>query len=383
MSPRGALIGNDPPTSKIRIGVATSGGDAPGMNACVRSIVKASFSNSRTTIFGIKDGILGLLRGGPGDITELSSDAVRNIINLSGTILGTSRMVQIRTFLNKKVGGQHKELNAELIKYGLDLIKENIDKHRLDGLILIGGDDTCKAAHLINQVYQNQFPICVIPATIDNDIKGTDMTIGFDSAVSSALYAIDLIRATASSHKRLFIVEVMGRKHGYIGLDVGIAGGAEEILIPEIQYDESALKEMAQRLLVGFQKGRRSALIIISEGVKLDLPNDSSKSQAYNLANFLGGEIKDWEIRVSVIGHIQRGAVPTYFTRNLASEMGHLTFDKICYLINSECAKDLCAPLLVGKKGNRYVFKKIPNPPTKLHDKKLAQRHNIFKFLSY
>jgi 6-phosphofructokinase 1 len=367
----------------IRIGVATSGGDAPGMNACVRAIVKAS-AHKKIGIYGIKDGILGLLRGDADDIKKLSADDVRNIINLSGTILGTSRMVQIKTFLNKIADGQDKaELTHELIKYGLSLIRKNINKHKLSGLILIGGDDTCKAAHLINQVYHNQFPICVIPATIDNDIKGTDVTIGFDSAVSAALHAIDLLRATASSHKRLFIVEVMGRSHGYIGLDVGIAGGAEEILIPEINHTKRALKEMARRLINAFHRGRRSALIIISEGVKLDSATDKIGSAAYSLSQFLHSVIKDWEIRVSVIGHIQRGAVPTFFTRDLASEMGSLALDKIYNITVSGCKKDSCAPLLVGKKGNKYVFQTIPNPPTKSHDRKLVEKHKRLSFLSY
>ena len=365
----------------IRIGVATSGGDAPGMNACIRAIVKASFSCGNINVIGINDGVLGLLNN---DMYELSPDNVRSIINQSGTILGTSRMLQIQTYLNRQIGEKDdSELNDKSLKLGLDLMKKNIGKNKLDGLILIGGDDTCRAANLLDQVFNKSFPICVIPATIDNDIKGTDITIGFDSAVSSALYAIDLLRATASSHKRVFIVEVMGRKHGYIGLDVGIASGAEEILIPEIYYEEKILQKMARRLKNGFLAGRKCALVVVSEGVELNLLNIKTKSAAYGVAEYFNNEIRDWEIRVSVIGHIQRGAIPTFFTRTLALEMGFLALEKIINLVSSDHKKNSCMALLVGKKGNRYFFRNIPNPPTKGRDIKLIERHKKFDFLSY
>jgi len=371
----------------INIGVATSGGDAPGMNACVRTIVKAGLNKGNVNIFGIRDGILGLIRGGDGDFRKLLADDVRNIINLSGTILGTSRLAQIKLYLSNKANlpSNNNELSDKMIQRGLLSVRKNIHKYKLEGLILIGGDDTCKAAHLVNHIFNNKFPICVIPATIDNDIQGSDITIGFDSAVSSALHAIDLIRATATSHKRLFIVEVMGRRHGYIGLEVGLSSGAEEILIPEVDYYEKDLKKMAKRLINAFHKGQRSALIIVAEGVNFNLPDKKKESAAYTLAGFLQNEIRDWEIRVSVIGHIQRGAVPTFSTRILASEMGALAFDKIYKSIKivHQAETESKFPILIGKKGMRYFWQEISDPPTKPHDRKLVLRRKRFEFLSY
>jgi 6-phosphofructokinase 1 len=368
----------------VNIGVITSGGDAPGMNACIRAIVKVSSTDKDASIIGIRDGILGLLRANEDDIFRLESSHVRNIINMGGTFLGTSRQSQIARFLSEYSQQYLKDtqLTGELIKIGVPLIEENIKKHNINGLILIGGDDTCRASLIISKATNNSIPIFVIPATIDNDIAGTEVTIGFDSAVTAALQAIDMIRATATSHKSLFIVEVMGRNHGYIAVEVGIASGAEEILIPEYNYNKIDLKKMVRRLQSAPNKKQMGAIIIVAEGVSIDC-NDDDKLEpvSFKLARYLKDKIKEWEIRVSVIGHVQRGAPPTFVTRVLASEMGLEAFIKVVRVAKMQSGDN--KPMIYCKNQNEFEWKDVCEPILKEHEDDLINRLEKYSFLCY
>ena len=269
-----------------KVGILTSGGDAPGMNACIRAAVRAALA-SNLEIFGIKWGYAGLIRG---ETIPLDRRAVANIIHQGGTILGTARSEEFKT----------NEGRAKAIK-----VLEGVG---IDGLILIGGDGTFRGGTLLSQ--ECGVSIVGIPGTIDNDCYGTDYTIGFDTAINTALEAIDRIRDTATAHDRLFFVEVMGRHTGFIALESGIAGGAEELLIPEVPI---SVDELCLRLERNFKAGKRSAIVVVAE---TEQPGDSFR---------LAQEIKDkagFDSRVCILGHIQRGGSPTARDRVLASKLG-------------------------------------------------------------
>ncbi|MBK9292876.1 MAG: 6-phosphofructokinase [Oligoflexia bacterium] len=268
------------------IAVLTSGGDAPGMNAAVRAVVRAAIYN-KLRITGIHRGYQGLLDF-EFEAMELSS--VANIIQKGGTILKTARCKDFY----KASGRKH--------------AAENFKKAGFDGLIVIGGNGTFKAAHTL--WVEHKIPIVAIPSTIDNDINGTDTTIGFDTAVQNAVEAIDKIRDTAASHDRLFIVEVMGRNSGHIALEVGLACGAESIFAPECKV---SIQKVCQNIKRGAARGKKSSIIICAEG---DTPG-----RAYEIA----AKIKrhsGFEAKVCILGHIQRGGNPTARGRNLASRLG-------------------------------------------------------------
>lgn len=269
-----------------KVGILTSGGDAPGMNACIRAAVRAALA-SNLEIFGIKWGYAGLIRG---EAIPLDRRAVANIIHQGGTILGTARSEEFKT----------NEGRAKAIK-----VLEGVG---IDGLILIGGDGTFRGGTLLSQ--ECGVSIVGIPGTIDNDCYGTDYTIGFDTAINTALEAIDRIRDTATAHDRLFFVEVMGRHTGFIALESGIAGGAEELLIPEVPI---SVDELCLRLERNFKAGKRSAIVVVAE---TEQPGDSFR---------LAREVKDkagFDSRVCILGHIQRGGSPTARDRVLASKLG-------------------------------------------------------------
>jgi 6-phosphofructokinase 1 len=269
-----------------KIGILTSGGDAPGMNACIRAAVRAALA-SNLEIFGIRWGYAGLIRG---DIIPLDRKTVANVIHQGGTVLGTARSEEFRT----------KEGRARAIK--------NLQDKGIEGLILIGGDGTFRGGTLLSQ--ECGIAVVGIPGTIDNDCYGTDYTVGFDTAINTALEAIDRIRDTATAHDRLFFVEVMGRHTGFIALESGIAGGAEELLIPEIPV---SVEEICQRLEENFKRGKRSSIVVIAEA---DQPGESFR---------IAKEIKDrtgFDSRVCILGHIQRGGSPTAHDRVLASRLG-------------------------------------------------------------
>jgi len=269
-----------------KIGILTSGGDAPGMNACIRAAVRAALANN-LDIFGIQWGYAGLIRG---DIVPLDRRAVANIIHQGGTILGTARSEEFRT------------------KDGRDKAIKVLQESAIEGLILIGGDGTFRGGTLLSQ--ECGVSVVGIPGTIDNDCYGTDYTIGFDTAVNTALDAIDRIRDTATAHDRLFFVEVMGRHTGFIALESGLAGGAEELLIPEAPLSTD---ELCLRLQRNFTAGKRSAIVVVAE---VEQPGESIR---------IAQEVKEktgFDSRVCILGHVQRGGSPTARDRILASSLG-------------------------------------------------------------
>lgn len=268
-----------------RIGVVTAGGDAPGMNAAIRSIVRSSIFHDLQVI-GFERGYKGLIEG---DTRRLGARSVSGIINLGGTILRTVRCPEMTT--------------SEGVNKAVEVLKKN----RIEGLIAIGGDGTFKGATRLYEA--SAIPVIGVPATIDNDVAGTETTIGFDTAVNTALYAIDKIRDTATSHERIFVVEVMGRNRGFLALEVGLAGGAEIILIPEIKTE---LPELCERLNQDYKKGKRSEIVVMAEGV----------GDSIHVTQYIKKETGH-EVRLTVLGHIQRGGVPTAHSRTLASEFGH------------------------------------------------------------
>ncbi|HUP56916.1 MAG TPA: 6-phosphofructokinase [Bdellovibrionota bacterium] len=267
------------------IAVLTSGGDAPGMNAAIRAVVRYGIAQG-IQIYGVLKGYSGLLEG---QIHPLTASSVANIIQRGGTILKTDRC---EAFYKKNV---RREAANILRRKGID------------GLIVIGGDGSFTGAHLLEK--ENGFPTLGIPGTIDNDIAGTDDTIGFDTAVNTAIDAIDRIRDTASSHDRIFLVEVMGRNSGYIGVEVGIGGGAETIIVPEAG---GTIKEVTATIERGNKRGKSSSIIVVAEGNK---PGLSTR-----LADQLSR--RGYSTKVCILGHTQRGGSPTAHDRVLASVLG-------------------------------------------------------------
>ena len=271
-----------------KIGVLTSGGDAPGMNAAIRAVVRAcSFYNVECV--GVYRGYQGLMEG---DFEELNARSVRNIINKGGTFLKSARSMEFKT-----VEGRKKAY-------------EQLTKNNIDALVVIGGDGTFTGGVYFSQEFD--LPIVGIPATIDNDISGTDFTLGYDTALNTVVDAIDKIRDTASSHNRLFFIEVMGRDAGDIALNSGIGAGAEEILIPE---EDEGVERMLESLRKSKMSGKLSSIIVVAEGEK-------SGKNIFQLAEYVEQHLEDYDIRVSVLGHIQRGGRPSCFDRVLASKLG-------------------------------------------------------------
>lgn len=271
-----------------KIGVLTSGGDAPGMNAAIRAVAR-SCAYYNLDCIGIYRGYQGLIEG---DFELLTARSVRNVINRGGTFLKSARSQEFRT------------------KEGRAKAHQNLIKADVDALIVIGGDGTFTGAILLQDEFN--FPVIGIPATIDNDINGTDYTIGYDTALNTVVEAIDKIRDTASSHNRLFLVEVMGRDAGDIALNSGIGAGAEEILIPE---EDKGIEQMLFSLERSRKSGKTSSIIVVAEGEK-------SGKNIFELAEFIGENLEGYDIRVSVLGHIQRGGAPSCYDRVLASRLG-------------------------------------------------------------
>ncbi len=270
-----------------KIGVLTSGGDAPGMNAAIRAVVRTGIYN-KLEVYGIMRGYSGMIDN---DIFKMESKSVANIIQRGGTILKTARCKEFYT-----VEGRKKAYNS-------------LKEHGINGLVIIGGDGSFRGA----QIFSHEFDIpCIgLPGTIDKDIAGTDFTIGFDTAVNTAVEAIDKVRDTADAHDRLFIIEVMGRDSGYIALHSGIATGAENILIPEQETDvEGVINALVEK------HGRKKLvnIIVVAEGEKFG---------AVELAKVINERIPEQEVRVTILGHIQRGGSPSCFDRLIASRMGY------------------------------------------------------------
>ncbi|TPW09593.1 MAG: 6-phosphofructokinase, partial [bacterium] len=269
-----------------QIGVLTSGGDSPGMNAAIRAAVRSA-SAREIGVIGIHDGFSGLLNG---SMSPLTARSVSNIIQRGGTILGTSRCDEF------------------LLPEGRALAARRLAEAGIEGLIVIGGDGSFHGANCLYE--ECRVPVVGVPGTIDNDIAGTDFTIGYDTAVNTALDAIDKIRDTAASHSRIFFVEVMGRSSGFIALATAIAGGAEEVILPEEQCDVTSI---CDRLLTGFGAGKSSSIVVVAEGDEL--------GGAAEIARRVR-EILPVEAKVTILGHIQRGGSPTARDRVLASRLG-------------------------------------------------------------
>lgn len=270
-----------------KIGVLTSGGDSPGMNAAIRAIVRAAIYNG-IRIFGIYHGYEGMING---DIEELKSTDVANIIQRGGTILKSARCDEFRT----KAG--RKKAHKQLIKNGIEAV------------VVIGGDGTFKGAKTFSDEYD--IPFVGLPGTIDNDLYGTDMTIGYDTALNTIVDAVDKIRDTASSHNRLFFIEVMGKDVGFMALRSGITCGAEAVLIPEVP---THLDTLRMHLEKGPKRRKSSNIVLVAEG--------DDAGGAFEIAKKVRKEFKNYDVRVTILGHIQRGGSPTAFDRYLASILG-------------------------------------------------------------
>lgn len=278
---------------KKRIGVLTSGGDAPGMNAAIRAIVRTALYKGYE-VLGIRHGYKGLINN---DMIRLDHYAVANIIQRGGTIIGTARCDEFET------------------DKGMKKAKKIIEQNKIDCVIVIGGDGTMRGA----KAFSEKFGVNLIglPGTIDNDLYGTDFTIGFDTAVNSALEAVDRIRDTASSLERVFFIEVMGRYAGFISLAVGLAGGAEDVIIPETPTD---IEEIARTIQNNIKKGKKSNIIIVAEGDEAGNALTIAKK-----VKKLTGE----DYRVAVLGYIQRGGTPTANDRILASKLGYYAVEAL------------------------------------------------------
>jgi 6-phosphofructokinase 1 len=271
-----------------RIAVFTSGGDAPGMNAALRAVVRSA-SYSGMLVYGIKRGYEGMIDG---ELIRLERADVSNIIHRGGTFLKTARSERFRTHEGRK------------------LAYETLIAHKIDGCIAIGGNGTFSGAHLFFEEYG--IPFIGVPGTIDNDLFGTDFTIGFDTAVNTAIEAVDKIRDTADAHDRIFFIEVMGRHAGFIALNTGIGSGAAFVIIPE---SERTLNDLVSELQLNSRRKKLFSLVIVAEGSKL--------GGAAQIAQHVQQQITNADIKVTIIGHLQRGGSPTALDRVLASRLGH------------------------------------------------------------
>lgn len=294
----------------------TSGGDAPGMNAAIRAVVRSCAYYS-LKCEGIYRGYQGLIED---DLVELTARSVNNIINKGGTILKSARSEDFRT------------------KEGREKAFENLQEREIDALVVIGGDGSFTGAVIFNEEYS--FPVIGIPGTIDNDIFGTSHTLGYDTALNTAVEAIDKIRDTASSHNRLFFVEVMGRDAGFIALNAGVGAGAEEILVPE---ENLGLERMLESLERSRRSGKSSSIVVVAEG-------DKSGKNVYELAAYVEENLPMYDVRVSILGHMQRGGSPSCFDRVLASRLGVKAVELLL---------DGKTNLMVGLKNNKVISTNI------------------------
>ena len=276
------------------VGILTSGGDAPGMNAAIRAVTRAAIYNG-FEVKGIYRGYKGLVTG---EITPFKTQNVSNIIQLGGTILKTARCQEFKTPEGRKVAYD-------------TLVKEGID-----ALVVIGGDGTLTGARIFATEYN--YPIVGLPGTIDNDLYGTDTTIGYDTALNTIMDAVDKIRDTATSHERLFFIEVMGRDAGFLALNGAIATGAEAAIIPEISTEVDQLEELIKN---GFRKSKNSSIVLVAES--------ELTGGATGLAERVQKEYPQYDVRVTILGHIQRGGSPTAHDRILASRMGSAAIDAL------------------------------------------------------
>ncbi len=313
-----------------RIAVLTSGGDAPGMNAAVRAVVRTSVFHS-VECFAIYKGFQGLINN---EIKLINARGVNNIINRGGTVLKSARCMEF-----KSKNGRLKAFN-------------NLKAKKIDALIIIGGDGSFTGGMIFESEFN--FPVIGIPGTIDNDIFGTSHAIGYDTALNTVVDAIDKIRDTAISHNRLFFVEVMGRDAGHIALNTGIGAGAEEILIPE---ENMGIQRLLQSLKNSEKSGKSSSIVVVAEG-------DKTGENVFELASYVEKNMPHYEVKVSVLGHMQRGGKPSCFDRVLASRMGvfaveTLLLGKSNLMVGIDHDKLILSPLKTAVKSKSEINKDL------------------------
>lgn len=296
-----------------KIAVLTSGGDAPGMNAAIRAVVRGAIVN-KLEVVGVNQGYEGLITN---NVFEMTSQSVSNIIQQGGTMLKSARSKEFSTPEGRKVA------------------YENLRKNNVDALVVIGGDGTLAGAN----VFCNEFdiPVVGVPGTIDNDLFGTDYTIGYDTALNTVIEAVDKIRDTASAHSRLFFIEVMGRDAGFLALRAGIASGAEAVLVPEVEDDYERLETFLKN---GYKKKKSSSIVLVAEGKKLG-------GGAIKVAKKVSVDYPDYDVRVTILGHLQRGGSPSAYDRVSASQMGVAA---IKALVEGE------SDVMVGMVDNKIVY---------------------------
>lgn len=294
-----------------RIAVLTSGGDAPGMNAAIRAVVRTGIE-ADMEVFGVSDGFSGLISG---EITYLSRRDVGGIMHTGGTFLGSARCQEFHTPEGRRTA------------------LENLAERSIEALVVIGGNGSQTGSHAL---WKMGFPVVGVASTIDNDLEGSDVTIGVDSAINVALEAIDRLKVTAASHRRAFLIEVMGRHCGYVALMAGIAGGAEIVVIPE---HEVTPEEVAQELRAAYDRGKTHALVVVAEG---------AQNNAAMLLRYFADEPEatGFRLRGTILGHVQRGAHPTAADRLLGTRLGE---GAVRALLRGECG------VLVGLRGNHVV----------------------------
>lgn len=280
----------------MKIGILTSGGDFPGINATIRGVCKTAINHYGMEVYGIHSGFRGLMDN---EIEQLNDKSLSGLLNMGGTILGTSREKPF-----KKKGST---VDEDKVKAMLD----NIEQNKLDCIVCIGGNGTQKTAAKLANTGVN---VISIPKTIDNDVWGTDVSFGFDSAVTIATDAIDRLHSTASSHQRVMVIEVMGHKAGWIALYSGMAGGGDIILIPELEYD---IHNIGNTIIDRLKRGKPYSIVVVAEGIK----TENNMKAAQYIANEIEYET-GFETRETVLGYIQRGGSPTAYDRNLATRMG-------------------------------------------------------------
>ena len=313
------------------IGILTSGGDAPGMNAAIRAVTRSAIYNG-LKVFGIYRGYKGLVTG---EIQEFKSQNVSNIIQMGGTILKTARCKEFKT--------------AE----GRAQAYENMKKFGIDALVVIGGDGSLTGARILAQEFD--IPCIGLPGTIDNDLYGTDTTIGYDTALNTILDAVDKIRDTATSHERLFFVEVMGRDAGFLALNGAIAAGAEAAIIPEFSTEVDQLEQFINH---GFKKSKSSSIVLVAES---DLTGG-----AMHYAERVKNEYPQYDVRVTILGHLQRGGRPTAHDRIIASRMGVASIQALLegqrnVMIGIENDKIVYVPFAKAIKNDKPIDRELVN----------------------
>ena len=318
------------PENIKKIAVLTSGGDSPGMNAAIRSVVR-SCAYMKLQCMAIYRGYQGMIDG---DFKEMNARSVNNIINKGGTILKSARCEEFRTPEGRQKA--HRQLK----------------KNNVDALVVIGGNGSFTGALKLNEEFN--FPVMGIPGTIDNDILGTSYTLGFDTAINTVVEVIDKIRDTASSHNRLFFVEVMGRDVGHIALNAGVGAGAEEILIPEQNLGLDRLLDSLKR---SKKSGKSSSIVIVAEG-------DKTGKNVFELKEYVEQHLPIYDVRVSVLGHMQRGGNPTCFDRVLASRMGVRAVEAILegktnYMVGIRDNKLILTPISEAIKAHTAVDEEL------------------------